>query len=82
LNADEPLGLRARVPSRRRYLSFRDATRLTRDAIYTAFAQRSDDGLIVTGSPEATIHRALIITLARYQLPAIYFANYFVADSA
>jgi putative tryptophan/tyrosine transport system substrate-binding protein len=36
----------------------------------------------VTGSPGATIHRALIITLAaRHQLPAVYFANYFVTDS-
>src|SRR5262245_5714712 len=48
----------------------------------TAFAQGSNGGLIVTGSPGATIHRALIITLAaRHHLPAIYFANYFVADS-
>ena len=29
-----------------------------------------------------TIHRTLIITLAaRHKLPAVYFANYFVADS-
>ena len=48
----------------------------------TAFAQRPNGGLIVTGSPGATIHRALIITLAaRHHLQAIYFANYFVADS-
>jgi ABC-type uncharacterized transport system substrate-binding protein len=48
----------------------------------TAFAQHPDGGLIVTGSPGATIHRALIITLAaRHHLPAIYFANYFVAES-
>ena len=47
----------------------------------TAFAQGSNGGLIVTGSPGATIHRALIITLAaRHQLPAVYFGNYFVAD--
>jgi putative tryptophan/tyrosine transport system substrate-binding protein len=46
----------------------------------TAFAQRSNGGLIVTGSPGATIHRALIVTLAaRHQLPAVYFARYFVA---
>jgi ABC-type uncharacterized transport system substrate-binding protein len=43
----------------------------------TAFAQGPNGGPIVTGSPEA-----LIITLAaRHHLPAIYFANYFVADS-
>jgi ABC-type uncharacterized transport system substrate-binding protein len=48
----------------------------------TAFAQRSNGGLIVTGSTGATIHRALIITLAaRHKLPAVYFANYFVTDS-
>ena len=48
----------------------------------TAFAQRSNGGLIVTGSSGATIHRALIITLAaRHRLPAIYFSKYFIADS-
>jgi ABC-type uncharacterized transport system substrate-binding protein len=47
----------------------------------TAFAQRSNGGLIVTGSARATVHRELIITLAsRHQLPAVYFASYFVAD--
>ena len=46
----------------------------------TAFAQRSNGGLVVTGSPAATVHRELIITLAsRHQLPAVYFASYFVA---
>jgi putative tryptophan/tyrosine transport system substrate-binding protein len=48
----------------------------------TTFAQRSNGGLIVTGTPGATRHRALIIELAaRHRLPAIYFSNYFVADS-
>jgi ABC-type uncharacterized transport system substrate-binding protein len=47
----------------------------------TAFAQHSNGGLIVTGSPGATVHRERIITLAsRHQLPAVYFASYFVAD--
>ena len=37
-------------------------------------------GLVVFGSPGATIHRDLIITLAaRHRLPAVYSARYFVA---
>jgi putative tryptophan/tyrosine transport system substrate-binding protein len=46
----------------------------------TAFAQSSNGGLIVTGSPGATVHRELIATLAaRHKLPAVYFGRYFVA---
>jgi putative ABC transport system substrate-binding protein len=38
-----------------------------------AFARGSNDGLIVTDSRFATIHRDLIITLAaRHRLPAVY----------
>jgi len=47
----------------------------------TAFAQSSNGGLIVTGSPLAQLHRNLIISLAaRYKLPAVYFERFFVAD--
>jgi putative ABC transport system substrate-binding protein len=41
------------------------------------FAQSPNSGLIVTGSPQATSHRDLIIALAaRHRLPAVYFAQY------
>ena len=44
-----------------------------------AFARASDNGLIVTGSPSATLHRNLIITLAaRHKLPAVYYERFFV----
>src|SRR5262249_34246708 len=43
-----------------------------------AFAQGSDSGLIVTGSPAAIIHRDLVITLAaRHRLPAVYPGRYY-----
>jgi putative ABC transport system substrate-binding protein len=39
-----------------------------------AFAKEPNNGLIVTGSPSATLHRNLIITLAaRHRLPAVYY---------
>jgi putative ABC transport system substrate-binding protein len=44
-----------------------------------AFAKGSNNGLIVTGSPSATLHRNLIITLAaRHKLPAAYYERSFV----
>ena len=47
----------------------------------TAFARSSNDGLIVTGSPLATVHRDLIIALAaRHRLPAVYPYRYFAAS--
>ena len=47
----------------------------------TAFAQSSNGGLIVTGSPLAQLHRRLIISLAaRHKLPAVYFERFFAAD--
>ena len=47
----------------------------------TNFAQSSNGGLIVTGSTLAAFHRDLIIKLAaKYKLPAVYFARYFVRD--
>ena len=46
-----------------------------------AFASSPNNGLIVTGSPSATIHRNLIITLAaRHRLPAVYYERSFVTD--
>jgi putative ABC transport system substrate-binding protein len=55
----------------------RDAGEMER--AITAFARGSNDGLIVTGSPSAEVHRELIITLvARHQLPAIYPNRSFV----
>jgi putative tryptophan/tyrosine transport system substrate-binding protein len=46
-----------------------------------AFAGSPNSGLIVTGSPLATIHRNLIITLAaRHRLPSVYYERSFVTD--
>jgi putative ABC transport system substrate-binding protein len=46
-----------------------------------AFARGSKDGLIVTASPGATIHRDLIIALAaELRLPAIYATRYHVTS--
>jgi len=43
------------------------------------FANNSNGGLIVTGSPLATVHRNLIITLAaRHRLPTVYYERFFV----
>jgi putative ABC transport system substrate-binding protein len=44
------------------------------------FAQSSNSGLIVTGSPLAVSHRDLIIALAaRHRLPAVYFNRFWAA---
>ena len=46
-----------------------------------AFARSPNAGLILTGSPLATVHRKLIINLAaRHKLPAVYNSRYFVTD--
>ena len=46
-----------------------------------AFAQDSNSGLIVTGSPAAVVHRELIISLAaRYRLPAVYNTRVYAAS--
>jgi putative ABC transport system substrate-binding protein len=43
-----------------------------------AFAQGSNGGLIVTGSPAATAYRDLIVSLAaRNRLPALYYAPFY-----
>src|SRR5262245_55797697 len=53
-------------------VNMRDASEI--DRAVTAFAQSSNGGLIVSGTPLAQIHRDLIIKLAaRYKLPAVYF---------
>ena len=50
------------------------------ESIITTFARVANGGLIVTGSPSALLHSALIIALAaQHKLPAIYFEREFVA---
>jgi len=57
----------------------RDADEIERGV--TAFAHRSNGGLIVTGSPLTAVHRDLIVTLAaQHQLPAVYPFRYFVTS--
>src|SRR5262249_45239367 len=56
-------------------IDVRDAGEIER--AIAAFAQGSNGGLIVTGSPGAIIHRELIIALAaRHRLPATYSARF------
>ena len=56
-------------------VNMRDASEIERIA---GFARSANDGLIVTGSPSATVHRNLIITLAaRHKLPAVYYQRAF-----
>jgi putative tryptophan/tyrosine transport system substrate-binding protein len=46
-----------------------------------AFARSSNDGMIVTGSPAAIVHRRLIVALAaRHRLPAVYNTRIFATD--
>ena len=62
-----------------RPINARDADAIERGVL--TFTRGSDDGLIVTDSRFATIHRDLIITLAaRHQLPAVYSSRQFVTD--
>jgi putative ABC transport system substrate-binding protein len=62
-----------------RVADVRDAGEIERAV--TTFAQGSNGGLIVTGSPGALFHRPLIVALAaRHRLPTVYFARYFVTD--
>ncbi len=59
-----------------RPVDVRDAGEIERDI--TAFAQVSNGGLIVTGSPAATVHRDLVIRLAaRHRLPAVYNSGFY-----
>jgi putative ABC transport system substrate-binding protein len=58
-------------------IDVRDAREIER--AITAFARGPNDGLIVTSSPLAAIHRDLIVMLAsRHRLPAVYPYSYFV----
>jgi putative ABC transport system substrate-binding protein len=44
----------------------------------TAFARDPNGGIIVTGSPAATVHRKAIVALAAlHRLPGIYYTRYF-----
>jgi putative ABC transport system substrate-binding protein len=62
-----------------RVADVRDAREIERAV--TTFAQGSNGGLIVTGSPGALIHRTLIVALAaRHRLPAVYSTRVFAVD--
>ena len=59
-------------------VNVRDADEIERAV--AAFARASNGGLIVTTSPLIVLHRDLIVRLAaRYKLPTVYFARFFVA---
>ena len=59
-------------------LSVRSAAEIER--VINTFARNGNGGLIVTGSALAVVHRDLIIALAaKNKLPAVYFADYYVA---
>ena len=59
-----------------RPVDVRDAGEIER--AITAFAQGSNGGLIVTGSPAAVVHRGLIVALAaRHRLPAVYNTRFY-----
>src|SRR5262249_6173758 len=61
-----------------RVVDVRDAGEIER--AITVFAQGSNSGLIVTGSPTALFHRELIVALAaRHRLPAVYNGRFYVA---
>ena len=62
-----------------RPVGVRDAGEIER--VIATFARSSNDGLILTGSALAYIHRELIVTLAaRHKLPAVYSDRVFVTD--
>jgi putative tryptophan/tyrosine transport system substrate-binding protein len=62
-----------------RVADLRDAREIERAV--TTFAQGSNGGLIVTGSPGAISHRTLIVALAaRHRLPAVYPGRFFAVD--
>jgi putative tryptophan/tyrosine transport system substrate-binding protein len=61
-----------------RPIDVRDAGAMERALV--AFAQGSDGGLIVAGSPRAVIQRDLIIALAaKHHLPAVYSGRFYPA---
>jgi putative ABC transport system substrate-binding protein len=60
-------------------VNVRDVSEIER--AIAALARSSNGGVVVTGSPEASRHRDLIITLAaRHRLPAVYPYRSFVTD--
>src|SRR5262245_3819404 len=60
-----------------RVADVRDAREIERALM--AFAQGSNSGMIVTGSPAAIFHRGLIVALAaRHRLPAVYFTRNYI----
>jgi ABC-type uncharacterized transport system substrate-binding protein len=62
-----------------RPIDVRDAGEIER--AITAFAREPNGGLIVTGSPAASIHRKLIFALAaQHRLPAVYNTRFYVVD--
>jgi putative tryptophan/tyrosine transport system substrate-binding protein len=62
-----------------RPIDVRDAGEIERALV--AFAQGSDGGIIVVGTPGTAIQRDLIIALAaKHRLPAVYNARFYVAD--
>jgi len=61
-----------------RLVNVQDAAEIER--ALAAFAQVSNGGMIVTGSPRQSAHRELIIAMAaKHRLPAVYNARFFVA---
>ena len=55
-------------------IDVRDAGEIER--AITTFGRSSNGGLVVTGSPTATLHRNLIVALAaQHRLPAVYWAR-------
>ena len=62
-----------------RPIDLRDAGEIERDI--TAFGQGPNGGLIVTGSPAATVHRDLIYSLAlKHKLPVVFNSRFYVAN--
>jgi len=59
-------------------LNVRDGAQIERSV--AAFARSSSDGMIVTSSPLAAVHRKLIVALAaRHKLPTVYAVRYMTA---
>jgi len=71
--AAAPLGVELRP------IDVRDAGEI--EHAVTAFAHEPNGGLIVTGSPAASIHRKMVFALAaRHRLPAVYNARFYAVD--
>jgi putative ABC transport system substrate-binding protein len=73
-SASQRLGIELRP------IDLQNAQEIERDIV--AFGQKdSQGGLIVTGSPAATVHRALINSLAsRHKLPVIFNSRFYVLN--